>query len=173
MKFFKLFLCLLILSSCNAPRAFYDYDEQVNFRSYSTYAIYPDLRTGLSQLDEERLVKSLGNFLPQAGLPPSNDPDIYVNVYTEQYRERSRNSLGVGVGGGRGNVGVGVSGGIPIGGPETWLRLTFDFIDVADDSLIWQAVVESKFDLDASPEERQDRIDRMVKKALKGYPPGR
>lgn len=171
MKFVKIILCLLIFSSCNAPRAFYDYDEQVNFQSYSAYALYPDLRTGLSQLDQDRLVNSLKNALPDAGLSPSEDPDIYVDFYTEEYRERSRNSLGVGVGGGRGNVGVGVSGGIPIGGPVTWLRLTFDFIDVREDSLVWQAVVESQFDPDASPEERQARFDRMVQEALKGFPP--
>ena len=96
---------------------------------------------------------------------------MYVNVYTEEYQEQNRNNVGIGIGGGGGNLGVGVSGGIPLGGPRTYLKLNFDFIDVQDDSLIWQAVVESKFDTDAGPEKRLERFEGIVKIALDAYPP--
>jgi hypothetical protein len=66
---------------------------------------------------------------------------------------------------------VGVSGGIPLGGPETYLRLTFDLIDAKRDELVWQAVVDAKFDLDASPERRQELFSAIVTQALKEYPP--
>lgn len=122
-------------------------------------------------MDEKRLLTSMESGLREEGLSPSQYPDIYVNLYVEEYEEASGTSLGVGIGGGGGNVGVGMSGGIPIGGPDTYLRITFDFIDVEDDSLIWQAEVDSKFDRNARPEERQERFDRIVKKALAGYPP--
>lgn len=171
MKYVPFFLLFLIFTSCNSPQAIYDYDQQVNFAQYQTYDIYPDLLTGLSQLDEERLIQSARQELQNKSLSPSANPDLYLNIYSEEYRQQSDSRLGIGVGGGSRNVGVGVSGGIPLGGPETYLRLTFDLIDAETDALVWQAVVESSFDLNASPAERQRRFDQIVQKAMAGYPP--
>lgn len=173
MKFVKIFVICLLVTACNAPRVVYDYDREVAFNQYSTYSFYPQLQTGLSQLDERRLLSSLEKQLQEEGFSESSNPDMYVNVYTEEFREASRNSLGVGIGGTGRNVGIGVSGGIPLGGPQTILKLTFDFVDVNTDSLIWQAVVESKFDPNAKPEVRQKRFDQIVEKALEGYPPNK
>lgn len=171
MRALPIFLVFLFLASCNAPQAVYDYDQEINFSNYSTYALFPDFRSGLSQLDEKRLLASLENQLQKEGFSSSSEADIYVNVYTDEFQEQNRNSVGIGVGGSGRNVGVGVSGGIPLGGPETYLQITFDFIDVKDDALIWQAVVESKFNPNASPQERQAQFQKIVQKALEGYPP--
>ena len=51
------------------------------------------------------------------------------------------------------------------------LRLTFDLVDADTESLVWQAVVEASFDLDADPEERRARLHQMVKEAFEAYPP--
>ena len=173
MKLLKIFSFCLIISSCGGPRAAYDYDEQTNFSQYSSAAIYPEIRTGLSELDEKRLRTSLEKTLQEKNLNSSTTPDLYLNVYTEQYQEPSRNSVGVGIGGTGRNVGVGISGGIPIGGPENFLQLTFDLIDVQRDELVWQAVINSKFNPNAAPRERQKQFDEIVDKALEGYPPKR
>ena len=171
MRLLKLFFLCLFIYSCGGPRAVYDYDEQANFDSYSSIAIYPEVRTGLSELDERRLLSSVESALAERDLVATGNPDLYLNVYTEQYQEPSRTNVGVGIGGTGRNVGVGVSGGIPLGGPETFMRLTFDLVNVETDDLVWQAVVDSKFDLNANPEERQRRFDKIVEEALKGYPP--
>lgn len=171
MRAFKILFVFLFLASCNAPQAVYDYDQEINFSNYSTYSLFPDFRSGLSQLDEKRLLASLENQLQQKGFSVSSEADLYVNVYTDEFQEQNRNSVGIGVGGSGRNVGVGVSGGIPLGGPETYLQITFDFIDVKDDALIWQAVVESQFNPDASPQQRQAQFEKIVQKALEGYPP--
>lgn len=173
MKIYRLLPLFIFFLSCKSPQAIYDYDEKAEFTAYSTYAIYPGLYTGLSQLDERRLIGSLEGQLQQEGLSPSENPDLFVNVYSEEFRQDNNSRLGVGVGGTGRNVGVGVSGGIPIGGPETFLRLTFDFIDARTDALVWQAVMESSFDLNADPSARQKRFDQIVQKALAGYPPKR
>ena len=173
MKIFKYLFLLIFIASCNAPQAVYDYDEQANFSTYRSYGIYPDLRTGLSQLDERRLIESIDRAMRSKQLSASEDPDLLLNIYSEEFRKESDSRLGIGVGGTGRNVGVGVSGGIPIGGTETYLRLTFDLIDANTNALVWQAVVESMFDLDASPEMRQQKFDAIVEKALKGYPPKR
>lgn len=171
MKRLKIYLLLLVFASCNAPQAVFDYDQQVNFSQFKTYSIYLELQTGLSQLDEARLIESVEIELKNTSLSPSKDPDLFLNIYTEEYRRPSDSQLGVGVGGGGRNMGVGVSGGIPLGGPETYLSLTFDLIDAKTNSLVWQAVVESSFDLNADPAARQKRFDQIVQKAFTGYPP--
>lgn len=168
---FSVLICGFFVISCTAPRAVYDYDQDVDFQKYSSYAFFPELETGLSQLDERRLLDRLEDELRQKGFSPEESPELYMNVYSDQYQQQNRNNLGVGVGGGGGNVGVGVSGGIPLGGPQTFLRITFDLVDVADDSLIWQAVVESRFNPEADPEQRREQFQKIVKSALEGYPP--
>ena len=173
MKILRTLSILFFISACNAPRAVYDYDQEADFAKYRTYAIYPEVRTGLGQLDEKRLLNVLEQELRDENLVISENPDFYLNVYSEDFREPSRSTLGVGLGGGGGNVGVGVSGGIPIGGPETYLRLTFDLIDARTDALVWQGIVESPFNLNARPEQREERFQKIVEKALKGYPPKR
>ena len=171
MRLFKFSILLLFFASCNAPQAVYDYDQNVKFDQYSTYALFPDFRTGLSQLDESRLIESVKTAMQTKGFIQAENPGIYVNVYTESYEQDNRSRVGVGIGGGGGNVGVGVSGGIPVGQMDTYLKLTFDFIDVSDDELVWQAVVESPFDYNAEPQKRQERFAKIVNKALEGYPP--
>lgn len=173
MRLLPVLLFLLITLSCSTPKVLYDYDEQVNFSQFDSYSIYPEMRSGLSQLDERRLISSVETVLNRKGLSESENPDLYLNVYTEEFEEVNRNRLGVGVGGGGGNVGVGISGGIPLGASQTRLRLTFDMINAKDDVLVWQAVVEAGFDFDADPELRQERFNEIVRKAFEEYPPER
>ena len=169
----KYLLLILILAACNTPRATYDYDQNVQFSTLNTYKIYPDLRSNLSQLDEQRLLSVLDSELNKIGFSTSESPDIYLNFYSSSYEEPSRNNIGIGVGGTGRNVGVGVSGGIPLGVSSSYLRLTFDFINVQTDALIWQAIVDSPFNINGSPSERENQLRAMVQKALEGYPPNK
>ncbi|SDS54902.1 DUF4136 domain-containing protein [Gramella sp. MAR_2010_147] len=171
MRLLKYAFLFLFIAACNSPKAVYDYDQQVNFNQYNTYSIFPDLQTGLSQLDEARLMESIHSGMNGKGFSQSEDPGVYVNVYTKRFEQDNRSRVGVGIGGGGGNVGVGVSGGIPVGQMDSYLELTFDFIDVENDALIWQAVVESPFNINAKPQERQAKFDKIVAKALEAYPP--
>ena len=157
MKILRYLVLAILLTSCGGPRAVYDYDETAEFSNISTYQIFPELETGLNQLDEQRLITILTEQLTQKGLTSSQNPQIYVNFYSTDYQAPTRNSVGIGVGGTGRNVGVGISGGIPIGGPENYRRVTFDFIDVQNDALIWQAIVEGKFDNNTSPEKRAEK----------------
>jgi hypothetical protein len=171
MKLLKLFFICLILASCNTPRAVYDYDDTVSFEGFNTYELFPDFQSGLSQLDETRLIESLKNGMENNGFTLSEQPDIYVNAYSREYIDPNTSSVGLGIGGGGGNVGVGVSGGVPLEKNTVILEVTIDFIKVQEDSLIWQAIVEINFNPNASPEERRAMFDKIVKKALEGYPP--
>ena len=141
------------------------------YSQFQTYKIYPDLVSKMNQLDEQRMLSILDTEMSNKGFTISEQPNIYVNFYSSEFQSDSRNTIGVGVGGGGGNMGVGVSGGIPIGGPQTNMRLTIDFINVENDALVWQAVVDSQFNYNASPEQREAQLRKMVQEALNGYPP--
>lgn len=171
MKHFKYILLLLVVASCNAPRASYDYDPEISFSQFQTYKIYPDLVSKMNQLDEQRILSILETEMPKKGFQTSSEPDIYVNFYSSEFQTDNRNTIGVGVGGGGGNMGVGVSGGIPIGGPQINMRLTLDFINVENDALVWQAQVESQLNKNSSPEQRESQLRKMIQEALNGYPP--
>jgi len=173
MKFIKLFFACVIIASCNTPKAVYDYDDTVNFNQYNTYEFFPDFQSGLSQLDETRLLESLKNGMKDKGFSTSEEPGIFVNAYSREFMDQNRSSIGVGIGGGGRGGGVGVSGGIPIENNSLILEVTIDFINAEEDSLIWQAVVETKFNPNASPEERRAMFDKVVQKALEGYPPSK
>lgn len=171
MKLIKLLFVCAIISSCNTPKAVYDYDDTVNFNQYDTYGFFPEFQSGLSQLDETRFIASLKNGMENKGFSFSEEPGIYVNAYSKEFMDRNRSSIGVGIGGGGRSGGVGVSGGIPIENNTVILEITIDFIDAEKDSLIWQAVLETKLNPNASPEDRRAMFDKVVKKALEGYPP--
>ena len=171
MKIFKLSTLLLFMAACNSPQAVYDYDQTVQFDQYKSYSIYSDLQTGLNQLDEGRLLNALNAKMQEQGFSRADAAGLQVNLYSQEFERDNRSRVGLGLGGGGGNVGVGVSGGIPIGRMDTYMKLTFDFIDVEKDALVWQAVVESSFDMNANPEKRQQTFDKIVEKALEGYPP--
>ena len=164
-------MLLTVITACNAPKVVYDYDDQINYNQFRSYSLYPELETGLSMLDEQRLLEVVQDVMRQKGISQSSSPELYLNIVTQEHQERSRNNLGVGISGGRRGLGVGISGGIPVGGPKQYLIVYFDLIDVSRDQLIWQAEVSRKFNANTSPQERRQWFVKVVEKAFSKYPP--
>ena len=171
MKFFKYFLLLAVISSCSTVRVSYDYDEKIDFSQYRTYNYYSDLDSGLSELDSKRLLRALDKALQAKGLTISTDPDFYINIVSAEYENAQASTVGVGLGGGGRNVGGGISVGIPLGRSSLARQIIFDFVDEHGKGLIWQAVSDSNFNPDGSPEERQADLQAVVVKVVKGFPP--
>lgn len=169
-KFILIFLTAVFLSSCGASVAV-DYDKNTNFSTFTTYNFYPDIKSGLNQLDNKRIMRVTDSLLQQKGFIKSEAPQVLVNFYAKETVSNSRNTLGIGIGGGNGGVGVGVSGGIPIGGRVINQALTVDFVDASNDALIWQAIAEGELKEKASPQQREAYYEAVVSKVLKKYPP--
>jgi hypothetical protein len=167
-----LVLCLIIIiASCAPIYVNYDYEKGTNFNDYKTYNYYTDLETGLSELDTKRLLDVLDNQMQAKGFSISESPDFFINVVSSEYEANNRNTVGVGVGGGGRNVGGGISIGLPIGQPKMNREIVFEFIDEDGIGLFWQAVSESGFNPNASPEKREAKLQNIVAKVLAGYPP--
>lgn len=169
-KVFLICIFSVFLISCGATVAV-DYDMEADFSVYKSYNIYPTLDSGLSKLDDDRIIHITDSLMQDRGLIKSETPQLYINFYANETVSPSRSRLGIGVGGGGGNVGVGVSGGIPIGGRTINQELIMDFIDVQNDNLVWQAVAEGELKERSTPEKKEAYYLDILQKILKKYPP--
>ena len=164
-------LLVFLFTSCHVVRVQTDYEKETDFSNYSTYNYYDDMETGLSGLDEKRLVKVLDAVMQSKGLLLSEEPDFFVNIQSGIYQTPRNNTVGVGVGGTGRNVGGGVSVGIPIGQSNVQREISFDFVDSQKDMLIWQAISKSHLKENVTPIERDKKLKEIVEKVLSKYPP--
>ena len=162
---------LLLLASCAAVHVDYDYDKGTDFSNYSTYNYYPDLSTGLSQLDDKRLMSAIDSVMQSRGLLLSEEPDFLINIQSSSFRSPGGSAVGVGVGGGGRNVGGGVSIGLPLGRGNVEREIVFDLVDSQKDALIWQAVSTSNYSENAIPKDRERKLREVVVKVFSKYPP--
>ena len=170
MKAFKFILLLCIVTSCGTI-VNYDYEKSTDFNQYKAYDYFSDMQTGLSELDTKRLVRAIDAKLKTMGLIRSDNPDFYIDIQSQDIENRNTPNVGVGVGGTGGNVGGGVSVGFPVGGSQNTRELVIEFVDESKGGLFWQAVSESSYSENASPEKRESKFVALVEKIFAGYPP--
>lgn len=167
-----LFLLTVVLQcSCNAIRVNYDYDKEANFTNYTTYNYYPDMQTGLSELDTKRLMDAVDAEMKAKGIKLTEEPDFFINIESNSFQKPKNNSIGVGLGGSGRSIGGGVSLGIPVGGPKMERQIRFDFVDNEKDKLFWQAESQSPFKENGTPQERDEKLRDLAAKVFKKYPP--
>ncbi len=171
MKGLGFMLLVLLFTSCHVVRVQTDYEKETDFSNYTTYNYYDDMETGLSELDEKRLIKILDAAMQAEGLLLSEEPDFLVNIQSGIYQTPRNNTVGVGVGGTGKNVGGGVSVGIPIGQSNVQQEIHFDFVDSQKDMLIWQAISKNYLNENVTPVEREKKLQEIVEKVLSRYPP--
>jgi len=164
-------LVLIGLVSCGASRVSYDYDKQTDFTTYTTYNYFDGMKTGLSQLDEKRLKDAMDATLQMKGFMLTEEPDIYVDIQSSIQQVAASNNVGVGLGGGRGAIGGGLSVGIPLGNPKMQREVKIDFVDANKDMLIWQAIGSSAYLQKSTPQVKTERIQKLITKIFKKYPP--
>lgn len=164
-------LVLFLILSCAPIRVNYDYDRTVNFENYKTYQYFADMNTGLSELDTNRLLDALDTKMTEKGYAISKTPDFFIDIKSRDYQEGPKSTVGIGMGGTSGNVGGGVSVGIPVGQGQVNREITIDFVSQEKKQLFWQAVSESSFNPNASPETRGAMLKALVEKVLSQYPP--
>ncbi|HBU77486.1 MAG TPA: DUF4136 domain-containing protein [Muricauda sp.] len=171
MRYLLSIVLIVLLASCSSVKVNYDYDKTVDFSSYSTYNYYSDMQSGLSQLDEKRLLNALDSTLKARGYRLAEEPELFINIISNEYRSAPNNNVGVGLGGGGRNVGGGISVGLPLGGPNMQRSIQIDLVDAQRDALVWQAVAESGLRENASPSVREDKLRAVVKKVFSKFPP--
>lgn len=171
MKSLKFLVIALLITSCGTL-VNYDYERSTDFSTYKTYNYFDDMNTGLSQFDSLRLTSAIDAKLSTMGLTRSDNPDFYIDIQSQKLMNRNSPNVGVGVGGGGGGGFGGVSVGVPIGVNQSTREIVIDFVDKQqNERLFWQAVSESTYRDNASPEKREATLVKLVEKIFNSYPP--
>ncbi|WP_158974258.1 DUF4136 domain-containing protein [Cellulophaga sp. L1A9] len=171
MKKIGFLIVLFLIVSCSAVRVNYDYDTKTDFTSYTTYNYYPDLVSGLSGLDEKRIIVLIDSTMQAKGIQLSEEPDFLINIQSNQFQAAQNNNVGVGLGSTGRNVGGGISIGIPVGQPKVEREIQIDFVDSQKEFLFWQAVSASGFKENTTPDAREQKLKQIVDKVFNKYPP--
>jgi hypothetical protein len=171
MKSLLVLVLVFSLVGCASINVNYDYDKQTVFSEYTTYNYYPDMNTGMNELDVNRLLDAIDSYMQTKGILLAEEPDFYINIKSTMHQSPSNSGVGFGIGGGGGAVGGGVSMGIPVGQGKIDRRIQFDFVDRQKDAMFWQAISESSFKPNSTPETREAYFEKVVEKVFSKYPP--
>ncbi|HLV40551.1 MAG TPA: DUF4136 domain-containing protein [Xanthomarina sp.] len=165
---------LVTIMSCSTVRVASDYDKEVDFSKYKTFAFYkPGIdKAEINDLDKRRMLRAIESELLAKGFTKSETPDLLVSIFTKS-REK---------------VNVYQSGYYPYGYGYGWGWspyyygnyntvntstegvLYVDLIDATKKELVWQGVGTGY--LSSSSSKKEERIQEFVSSIMAKYPPG-
>ncbi len=170
-KILPLFL-LFVVAACSSVRVNSDYDKQVDFASYKTYAFH---KTGIdkaeiSDLDKKRILRSIDETMTAKGFSKSETPDLLIAFFTKEREEVNVNQFNAGWGYGWGwGWNPYLWGGNTSVSRHTEGTLYIDIIDAKKKELIWQG--EGEGVLTKNTDKKDANIKEFVTKILEQYPP--
>ena len=166
-------LLLFVLGACSSVRVAADYDKNVDFAQYKTYAFYKNGidKVEISDLDKKRILRSIDEVMAAKGFTKSENPDLLVNLFTKAREQVSVNQFNAGWGYGWG------FGWNPYfwGGNNTTVStstegtLYIDLIDAKKKEMVWQG--EGVGYLTQNTDKKDEVIKNFVAKILEQYPP--
>lgn len=176
MKNLKLIPVLIIaalLASCNAVHVNADFDKNIDFTQYKTYAFY---KTGIdkaeiSDLDKKRILRSVDIEMQKKGFTKSDTPDLLINIFTKEKQQVDVNqfNMGWGYGWGMGWNPWMWGGNTTAVNSYTQGTLFIDLIDAKKKEMVWQG--EGQGNLTKNTEEKDAVISEFVARILEQYPP--
>ncbi|PKD21071.1 hypothetical protein APR41_11665 [Salegentibacter salinarum] len=167
-----LLLLAVLVTSCSSVRVASDYDREVNFNQYQSYAFFkPGIdKAEISDLDKKRILRAIEDEMQRKGFTKSEDPDLLVSIFTktnENINIYQNNMMGWGYGWGWHPWYWG-------SGYNTVNRtsdgtLYIDLIDAEGKELVWQGMGTAALASDVN--KKQARINEIVQEILEKYPP--
>ena len=173
MKNITLLLITFILSSCTSIKVFSDYDRNIDFSNYETFAYFkPEIdKVDISDLDKRRILKALDSEMNLKGLSKSETPDLLIGFTTkakEQIYVNTGNNFGWGWGWGF-NPWFWGNGGYNSVTTRTEGTLYVNIIDAATKQLIWQG--KGRGGINEFMKNRDERISLFIHEIVENYPP--
>lgn len=165
-------LLLLFLTSCSSVRVASDYDKNVDFTQYKTFAFF---KTGIdkveiSDLDKKRILRAIEREMTAKGITLSENPDLMVNIFTKAREEVNVNQFNHGWGYGWGwGWNPYMWGGRTTVSRHTEGTLFIDLIDAKKKELVWQG--EGNGILTQNSGDKDERINEFVTKIMEQFPP--
>ncbi len=171
LKFLPLFL-LILLTSCSAVKVNYDYDKNVDFNQFKTYAFQKSGidKVEVSDLDKKRILRAIDEQMTAKGFTKSETPDLLVNIFTKEREQVDVNQFNAGWG-----YGWGYGWNPYLWGGNTSVSsyvegtLFIDLIDAKKKELIWQGQGVGVLTQDMN--KKEELIKEFVAKILEQYPP--
>lgn len=166
-------LLLMALTACSSVKVASDYDKNINFDSFKSFAFYKNGidKADISDIDKRRILRAIENELIAKGFTKSDNPDILVSIFT-----KSREKVNVY------NNGYGYYGYGWRWNPWYWNSrsmvststegtLYVDLIDANKKELIWQGMGVGY--ISKNMKKKEERINEFVFKIMEKYPPGK
>jgi len=170
-----LVLCTVVTGYAGSLPVTSDYDTAANFDAMQTFDWMP--ATGNAAGDEllvKRIRNSVDTQLQAKGRKMSaENPDFLIGMELSG-KTITGGSTGVGVSVG---IPVGRMGRVSVGGGKSKTSekkegtLVIDFVDAKTKSLVWRATVTDAVNPNATPEQKQQKIDSVIAEMLTQFPP--
>lgn len=165
-------LLLFVLGSCSSVRVNSDFDKNVNFSQYKTYAFHKNGidKVEISDLDKKRILRAIETELGKKGMTKSENPDLLVTFFTKEREQVDVTQYNAGWGYGWGyGWNPYLWGGRTYVSSSTEGTLYIDLIDAKKKELIWQGMGSG--DLTQVQAKKDERINEFVAKILAQFPP--
>lgn len=167
-----LIVTALVLTSCSSVRVVADYDKQVNFDNFKTFAFYKKGidKAEISDLDKRRILKAIETEMLAKGFTKSENPDLLVSIIASS-REKIdvyNNFYGAGWGWGWNPYFYGNYNTVST---STEGVLYIDLIDANKKELVWQGQGVGYLSVSNNIEKKEARIKEFVSTILEKYPP--
>lgn len=165
-------LFLFMLNSCSTVKVVSDYDKNVNFGSYNSFAFYkPGIdKAKISDLDKKRILRFIDAGLATKGMTKSETPDLLLSFFTKERERIDVYNDYYGYGWGWNPYWYGGYYGNTVSS-TTEGTLFIDFIDAKTNELVWQGMGTANL-INSSVEKKEARIHEIVNQILAQYPPG-
>lgn len=168
-----LVLFILVFTSCSSVRVATDYDRDVNFTQYQSYAFFkPGIdKAEISDLDKKRILRAIETEMQEKGFTKSDNPDLLVSIFTKTKENVNiyNNNFAMGYGWGWHPWYWG--SGFNTVNRTTEGTLYVDLIDADKKELVWQGMGTAALAQDV--DRKQKRINEIVEEILEKYPPSR
>lgn len=173
-KLLPIAILALVITSCSSVRVAADYDRDVDFNQYKTFAFFKSGidKAEISDLDKKRILRAIEAELLAKGYTKSENPDMLISIFTKstQRVDVYNNSWGFGAWGwGRPGWGWGWNM-QPNVSTRTQGVLFVDLIDAKKKELVWQG--QGTGYLSSNVNKKEERIKEFVAKIMEKYPPG-
>ncbi|MFD2552567.1 DUF4136 domain-containing protein [Bizionia sediminis] len=156
-------------TSCSSVQVVADYDKQVNFDTFKTFAFYkPGIdKAEINDLDKRRILRAIEAEMQAKGFTKSENPDLLVSIIAS-----SREKIDV-YNNYYGGWGWGWNpyfyGNYNTVSTSTEGSLYIDLIDAKNKALVWQG--QGVGYLTGNMETKETRIQEFVTSILAAYPP--
>ena len=80
-----LFFIGLFLNSCSSIKVYSDFDSDIDFDKYQSFAFYKEGidKVEISDIDKKRILKSIEKNFTQKGISINKNPDLLINISTK------------------------------------------------------------------------------------------